>query len=132
MYDCSKGSEFIESIETWNSGGHVMLDIIKLKSGKILVISDEVVCRYDSVGHFMADEGYQNYNKECIDLIDEELKPDQPVYDSSLIGRPFEYNGVTITNPFMSECGRFHIPHPEHYYGGAYLKSLKGEINEDA
>jgi hypothetical protein len=126
MYDCSKGTEFIESIETWNSGGNVMLDIIKLKSGKILVLSDEVVCKYNSIGEFMGDEGEYHYERHCAELIDYDLPEHQPTPNSSLIGRPFEYNGVTITNPFLSECGRFSVK-PEFYYGGAYLNSLKGE-----
>jgi len=129
MYDCSKGSEFIKSIETWNSGGNVMLDIIKLKSGKILVISDEVVCKYNSIGEFMGDEGEYHYDKYCAELYDDQELPDyQPTPNSSLIGKPFKHNGVTITNPFLSECGRFSVK-PELYYGSAYLNSLKGERN---
>jgi hypothetical protein len=62
---------FIESIETWNSGGHVMLDIIKLKSGNVLVISEEVVCRYDSINHFMEIEDY-GVDEECIELWEEQ------------------------------------------------------------
>jgi hypothetical protein len=42
-------SGFVDRIETWNSGGNVMLDIIHLKSGKVLVISDEVVCKYNCI-----------------------------------------------------------------------------------
>ena len=44
-HDLSDKTEFIKEIETWNSGGYVMIDIIWLKSGKILVISDKVVCK---------------------------------------------------------------------------------------
>lgn len=125
-HDLSDKTEFIKEIETWNSGGYVMLDIIWLKSGKILVISDEVVCKYDCIEQFMGDEGDYQYEKNCTDLIDPDLDEKQPVYDSSMIGRPFEYNGVEITNPFVSECGRFTIKHPEFYYGKPYLDSLKG------
>lgn len=121
--------EFIKEIDTWNSGGNVMLDIIWLKSGKILVVSDEVVCKYNSIAQFMGDEGDYHYDKDCAELIDYELDPRQPGINSSLIGRPFEYDGITITNPFMSECGRFAVKNPEIYYGVAYLNSLKGETD---
>jgi hypothetical protein len=59
-------AEFIESIETWNSGGNIMLDVIKLKSGKILIISDECVCKYDSIEEFNGDEGEYDYDQYCI------------------------------------------------------------------
>jgi len=116
-------AEFIKEIDTWNSGGNVMLDIIHLKSGQVLVISDEVVCRYDSITDFLEDEGEYNYDKQCVELIDsDKTKPLK-------IGRPFEFNGINITNPYLSECGRFDIE-PEDYYGDAYLDSLK-PLEED-
>jgi hypothetical protein len=70
MDNASKRSihEFIKEIETWNSGGNVMLDIIYLKSGKILVISDEVVCKYDSIDLFLNDEGDYDYKNNTIEL----------------------------------------------------------------
>ena len=129
-HDLSDKTTFIKEVETWNSGGHVMIDIIWLKSGKILMISDEAVCKYDCIEQFMGDEGEYNYDKYCVDLIDEDLPKNQPVYDSSMIGRPFVYNGVTITNPFLSECGRFSVK-PKLYYGKPYLESLKGGPNEN-
>ena len=116
-------TEFIKEIDTWNSGGNVMLDVVHLKSGQVLVISDEVVCRYDSITDFLEDEGEYNYDKQCVELIDsDKTKPLK-------IGRPFEFNGINITNPYLSECGRFDIE-PEDYYGDAYLDSLK-PLEED-
>jgi hypothetical protein len=41
--------EFIESVETWDSGGHVMLDLVHLKNGKVLAIGDESVGLYANV-----------------------------------------------------------------------------------
>jgi len=64
-------AEFIESVETWNSGGNVMLDIVKLKSGKVIIISDEVICKYNSIEEFMGDEGEYDYDKQCISLLEE-------------------------------------------------------------
>ena len=61
--------EFIYHIDTWNSGGNVMLDIIHLKSGKVLIISDEVVCKYNSIEDFSADQGDHDYDANTIELI---------------------------------------------------------------
>jgi len=109
--------EFIDEINTWNSGGNVMLDVIKLKSGKMLIISDEVVCKYDSMEEWMGDEGEYNYNKYCVDLI--ETYKDCPV---------FEFEGVEITEPTMSECGRFRV-NPYDYYGEAFKQAWKDRPN---
>jgi len=62
---------FIKSIEIWNSGGNVMLDIIKLKSDKVIVISDEVICKYNSIEEFMGDEGEYDYDKQCVSLLED-------------------------------------------------------------
>lgn len=122
----SEKTTFTESIETWNSGGNVMLDVIKLKSGKILIISDEVVCKYNSIEEFYGDEGEYDYNKYCVDLLDQGVKiTKQPDFKSGLIGKPFLYEGFEIVDPFVSECGRF-IVDPNEYYGEAYKKSLEG------
>jgi len=63
-----KDHEFIKEIETWNSGGNVMLDIIHLKSGKVLIISDEVVCKYNSIEDFFSDQGDHDYKANSIEL----------------------------------------------------------------
>ena len=118
-------TEFIDNIETWNSGGNVMLDIIFLKSGKVLIISDEVVCKYNSINEFHGDEGEYDYKKYCVDLIDGIDCSKQPVKNDLLIGKPFEFDGIEIVNPFISECGRFVITDPNEYYGEAYKNSLK-------
>ena len=34
--------------ETWQSGGDIWLVILKRTDGKLVVISDEVVCEYES------------------------------------------------------------------------------------
>ena len=62
---------FIKSIEIWNSGGNVMLDVIKLKSDKVIVISDEVICKYNSIKEFMGDEGEYDYDKQCVSLLED-------------------------------------------------------------
>ena len=106
--------------------------LLSLKSGKILIISDEVVCKYNCIEEFMGDEGEYNYERYCVDLIDPDLPEKQPQKEKP-IGRSFVFNGVEITNPNMSECGRFSV-NPETYYGHHYLMSLQPleDKNEDA
>ena len=110
-----KELSWVESAETWNSGGHVMLDIIRLKNGHVLIISDEAVCRYDSIDEFMYDEGDYDYDKQCVTI---------PLQTSMTIGKSFLYKGTHITNPYKSECGRYDVK-PGSYYGFAYFESLK-------
>jgi hypothetical protein len=43
--------EFIQDIETWGSGGH-MMDIVTLKDGRILVIAEHGVVLYPSRAAF--------------------------------------------------------------------------------
>lgn len=38
--------EHIESVEAWDSGGGVVLDLVRLNDGRILAISDECVVLY--------------------------------------------------------------------------------------
>lgn len=68
--DVSEKTTWTKSIETWNSGGYVMLDVIKLKSGQFLLISDECVCKYESWEEFMGDEGEHDYDKQCVTLLE--------------------------------------------------------------
>ena len=44
MNDVKKlGCEFVDHISTWNTGGDLAIDIIVLKSGQVLGITDESV-----------------------------------------------------------------------------------------
>ncbi|TJY55311.1 hypothetical protein E4T66_21000 [Sinimarinibacterium sp. CAU 1509] len=38
--------EQIEAIESWDSGGGILLDIVRLRDGTILAISDEAIVLY--------------------------------------------------------------------------------------
>lgn len=38
--------EYIKDVSTWDSGGGVSLDLIELKDGRVLAVSDEVVILY--------------------------------------------------------------------------------------
>jgi len=60
--------EFINNIETYNSGGNVMIDAITLKDGRYIVISDEVMCIYGSKEDFENGECVEN--DKCIELYD--------------------------------------------------------------
>ena len=38
--------EYIKDVSTWDSGGGIALDLIELKDGRVLAVSDEVVILY--------------------------------------------------------------------------------------
>jgi hypothetical protein len=38
---------FIKNVSAWNSGGGIELDVIELRGGRVLAISDEVVLYSD-------------------------------------------------------------------------------------
>lgn len=40
--------EHIKSIESWDSGGGQLLDILTLKDGRVLVVSEDAVVLYES------------------------------------------------------------------------------------
>jgi hypothetical protein len=41
---------FIKNVSAWNSGGGIELDVIELRGGRVLAISDEVVVLYSDMG----------------------------------------------------------------------------------
>lgn len=43
--------EFIQEIETWGSGGH-MMDVLLLKDGRVLVLTESGVALYESRAAF--------------------------------------------------------------------------------
>lgn len=45
--------EHIEKVSTWDSGGDVLLDLIELKDGRVLAISDEIVILYKNMEDVM-------------------------------------------------------------------------------
>ena len=47
------GLEHIERVSSWDSGGDVTLDLIELKDGRVLAISDEIVVLYKSMEDVM-------------------------------------------------------------------------------
>ncbi len=48
---CVKTEDFanINSVFSWDSGGGIILDIVELKDGRVLAISDELVMLYDNI-----------------------------------------------------------------------------------
>ncbi|MXX18170.1 MAG: hypothetical protein F4X03_12935 [Dehalococcoidia bacterium] len=53
----------IRSIDTWESGGGIELDIVELVGGMTLVVADETVAIYPSVDEFWAEaeDGYESH-----------------------------------------------------------------------
>ena len=50
MNDIKKlGCEFVDHISSWNSGGDLVLDVIILKSGQVLGITDESAVLYEDL-----------------------------------------------------------------------------------
>jgi len=50
-------AEYIEDVSSWDSGGGTMLDLITLKSGKVIAISEEVAILYDNMEDLECGEG---------------------------------------------------------------------------
>jgi hypothetical protein len=42
-------AEYVDDVSKWDSGGGVTLDIVTLKSGKVIGISEEVVTLYENL-----------------------------------------------------------------------------------
>lgn len=49
--------EFIESIDTWGSGGQ-MMDVLALKDGRVLVVSEHGISLYENREAFDSGGGY--------------------------------------------------------------------------
>ena len=62
-----KGTEFVASIHTDQTGGLCMVDVITLRSGKVLTISDECVVAWSSVSAW--DNGSEGAIGGTIDLM---------------------------------------------------------------
>jgi len=45
--------EHVRNVSSWDSGGGVVLDLIELKDGRVLGISDEVVILYKNMEDLM-------------------------------------------------------------------------------
>lgn len=42
-------TEYVKSVSSWDSGGGIMVDIVELKDGRVLGITDESVVLYPSM-----------------------------------------------------------------------------------
>ena len=47
---------YINSVSTWDSGGEIKLDVIELKDGRVLAVSDEVVVLYNDMDDLVVGE----------------------------------------------------------------------------
>ena len=43
----------IKEIETHNSGGNCMIDLLHLNDGRVIGVSSDCIVVYDSIDHFM-------------------------------------------------------------------------------
>lgn len=57
--------EYIDCVETENTGGGTMVDFVILKDGRVLGINDECVCLYKSLDDFWE---ATSEVKPCIEL----------------------------------------------------------------
>lgn len=53
--------EYITRVETWNSGGNIILDIVYLKDGTVLVIDGDQIGNYSSLDDFLNGTGTTSY-----------------------------------------------------------------------
>jgi hypothetical protein len=43
---------FIKSVTTENTGGNIMNDTIVLNDGKVIIISDDIICYYNNIDDY--------------------------------------------------------------------------------
>ena len=71
----------LRSVDTWDSGGGVELDILELDDGTVLVVGDETVTFYRSLGEFWAEAEDGDEDHRTVTILRE-------------TGRPFELAGT--------------------------------------
>ena len=71
----------LRSVDTWDSGGGVELDILELDDGTVLVVGDETVTFYRSLGEFWAEAEDGDEDHRTVTILRE-------------TGRPFELAGA--------------------------------------
>ena len=70
MANVSEECSFIEKVWTEQTGGNVMVDYIRLKSGELIGITDECIVNYGKVEYtWEADEDFCYDDKNIIHLI---------------------------------------------------------------
>jgi hypothetical protein len=42
-------TEYVKTVSSWNSGGGIIVDVVELKDGRVLGITDESVVLYESM-----------------------------------------------------------------------------------
>ena len=57
--------EYIDHIESENTGGGCLVDFVVLKDGRVIGINDEYLCIYKSMDSFWGDSS----ESLCIDLL---------------------------------------------------------------
>ena len=65
------GPSHIHSIETWDSGGGIELEIVELDGGPTLVVSDEVVTVYRSSDDFWEEASEGGDSRQTLAILRE-------------------------------------------------------------
>ena len=71
----------LRNVDRWDSGGGVELDILELDDGTVLVVGDETVTFYPSLGEFWAEAEDGDEDHRTVTILRE-------------TGRPFELAGA--------------------------------------
>ena len=71
----------LRTVDTWDSGGGVELDILELDDGTVLVVGDETVTFYPSLDEFWAEAEDGDEDRRTVTILRE-------------TGRPFELAGA--------------------------------------
>lgn len=79
--DSGSRAAHLRNVETWDSGGGVELDILELEGGATLVVSDDTVAVYRSVGDFWAEVEDGDESHRTVTVLRE-------------TGQPFELTGA--------------------------------------
>ena len=65
----------LRSVDTWDSGGGVELDILELDDGAVLVVGDGTVTFYPSVDEFWAEAEDGDEDHRTVTILRETGKP---------------------------------------------------------
>ena len=65
----------LRSVDTWDSGGGVELDILELDDGTVLVVGDETVTFYRSLDEFWAEAEDGDEDHRTVTILRETGRP---------------------------------------------------------
>lgn len=56
-------NEYVTNVETVDTGGHVKVDIVHLKSGQIVTVTDDCIVVWKSLEDY--EKSFDGYSAEC-------------------------------------------------------------------